>query len=205
MSTPISMPSNIGFKSSRFSLSRKTSISQSPFTGAQQVYAHSQALWTASYTLPPMKREKASEWLSFFMKLKGREGTFLAYDPDAKAPLGKITGAVTLDGAISIGDSSIDVSTTNNSKVDAFKAGDYIQIGSGADSRLYMITDDADTDSSGDTTLNIQPSIKKSATSGSSVIYNDPKCVFRLDIDDIGWDTNHCSVYGLTFSCTEAN
>ena len=204
MSTPISMPTNVGFKTSRFSLQRKTSVTTSPFTGEQQVFAHSYALWTATYTLPPMKRENASQWLSFFMKLKGKQGTFLANDPDATSPLGTITGSVTLSSSASIGDESINISTSNNSKTGAFKAGDYIQIGSGADSRLYMVTDDVNTNSSGNATVNIQPAIKKSATSGASVIYNDPKGVFRMDVDELGWDANHCSVYGLTFSCTEA-
>ena len=203
MSTPVTMPSNTGFKDSRFGIMRKTSVTQSPFSGAPQVYSHPFALWNGTYTLPPMKREKASEWIAFMMKLKGREGTFYAYDPDAKEPQGKVTTSVTLNGAIAVGDTSIDVDCSNNNLTDAFKAGDYIQIGTGSNARLYMITDDANTNSTGGATLEIQPPVKKASASGSTVVVDNPVGVFRMDSDDLGWDANHVSVFGISFSFTE--
>ena len=68
---PLTMPTSPAFTDTTFSLQRQVGINSSPFTGNQQVYEHSMALWKAVVTLPPMKRDQAGQWHSFFMKLHG--------------------------------------------------------------------------------------------------------------------------------------
>lgn len=201
---PLDHPTAPSFRQSKWSLSRKVGISESPFTGQQQVYEHDFALWTASISLPPMKREQAAAWTAFFMKLHGRRGTFTLADPDAKTARGSITGSVTLQSAISIGDFTISLATAVLSGTGVFKAGDYIQIGVAAASKLYMVVDDADSDSSGVVSVNVEPKIKTAFAAGSEVTYAPAKGIFRMDADDLGWDADHVSRYGMTFSCTEA-
>lgn len=205
LALPITIPgsSEPSFVNSSFSLKRNTSVAESPFTGNQQVQQFSYALWTASLTCPPMTRTLAGEWTAFFTKLRGREGTFLLGDPDAKAPIGNVSGTVTIDGAHSVGDIDISISCTTTSITDAFKAGDYIQIGTGANSKLHLVVSDASI-SAGSGTVTIEPPLKSNLINGTTVTYNSPKGVFRMDSADQGWSSNNVSLYGISFSCTEA-
>ena len=81
---PLTLPTTTGITRSNFNLQRVVGMSQSPFTGQQQVYEHSFALWSSTITLAPMRRATASEYQTFFMQLHGMRGTFLMGDPDAK-------------------------------------------------------------------------------------------------------------------------
>lgn len=189
----ITMPSSPGFTSSRWSMVRAVASAKSPFTGHEQIYAYDMACWQATLSLPPMKRSEAGAWQAFFMKLQGRTNTFLLGDPDGKAAQGTAT-TCTISGTISIGATSMTV-TTNGT----LKAGDYIQFGTGANSKLHLITDDK---ASGSGTLNFEPALKASA-SGSGTLSN-AKCVMRMDDNNLGWDADHVSKYGFSFSCTEA-
>lgn len=201
---PLTLPSDSGFTQSRFEIRRMTGMSTSPFTGVQQVYEHPYALWGATLTLPPLSASDAQAWKALFMQLRGRSGTFLLGDPDHREPTGAITGNVTLDGAINVGDTTISVDTVNYSVEGVFKSGDYIQIGTGADSKLYMVIGDCDTDANGKTDITVEPAIKQAAVDSATVIYNNPVGVFRMESDTTGWDSNHMKVHGITFSCQEA-
>ena len=202
ISYPLTMPSTPAFVSQQWSAIRGTGMSESPFTGGQQTVEFAYAKWKAVLSLPPMRRPQASAWTAFFAKLRGRRGTFLLGDQDAKVPqinkitAGTINGDVTLSANADIGDTILSITGTT-----AFKAGDYIQLGSASSSRLYIIVEDQ----SGGSTIQVEPKIKASATSGSTVTYNSPQGLFRMDTNELMWDTNAVSVYGISFSCTEAD
>ena len=199
---PITPPTSPAYTTQQWSLTRGVGISESPFTGVQQTVRFDYAKWKAVLTLPPMRRPVASAWTAFFAKLRGREGTFLLGDADAKIPqINKITagtmaGSVTLSSNADVGDTVLNISGTT-----AFKAGDYIQLGSASSSRLYIVVEDQ----SGGSTIQVEPKIKASATSGSTVTYNSPQGLFRMDSNELMWDTNAVSVYGISFSCTESD
>ena len=201
---PLTLPTAPAFTRSRWTLKRATAMSESPFTGQQQVFDYGYALWTATLSLPPMMREQAAEWEAFMMKLHGRKGTFLLGDPDAKTIQGGATTSATLNGAISVGDFTISINTNNANMTNLFKAGDYIQIGTAGAAKLYMIVDNATSNSSGIASVNIEPAIKTAASDGAAIDYTAAQGVFRMDTADLGWDTNEVSRYGITFSCTEA-
>lgn len=204
-SYPLSLPASPGFVQSSFSLKRAVAVATSPFTGQSQSYEYPMAIWTAQVSLPPMKRATAAEWQAFLLKLHGRRGTFLLGDPDAKLPRGAISlsATPTLNAAATAGDYTVDIAGVGNSIV-AFKAGDYIQLGSSSSSRLYMIVADATSNGSGVVTVTIEPSIRVTVSSGAAVVFQSPACSMRLDANDIGWDADNVSKYGISFSCTEA-
>ena len=103
---------------------------------------------------------------------------------------------MTLGANADIGDTVLTISGTT-----AFRAGDYIQLGSASSARLYMIVEDQ----GGGSTIQVEPKIKSAATSGSTVTYNSPQGLFRMDSNELMWDTNAVSVYGISFSCTESD
>ena len=204
---PLTMPTNVGIKSSRFSLERADSVNKSPFSGGQQVYDSGYALWKASITLPPMKRENAAVWTAFFVSLRGRYGTFFLGDPDAVNPLGgakDLTATMSASAAVTAGVDVNDIPFDGLSgNGNAFKAGDYICVGSGVDRRLYMVREDIAM-TSGAGTLKVEPDVRLNIADNDEITYKSCKGVFRMDSADLGWDTDHVSKYGITFSCTEA-
>lgn len=84
------------------------------------------------------------------------------------------------------------------------KAGDYIQLGSGASATLHQVLIDADSDGSGNVTLDIWPSIRNAPPDNSAVVVNNAKGVFRLATNVSEWSINNSSAYGITFEAVEA-
>ena len=202
---PLSLPATPAFSNSTWGMKRAVAVAESPFTGAQQVHEYDYSLWRATLTLPPMKREQAAEWQAFILKLRGRYGTFLLCDPDAKNARGAVTGTPTLTSNITVGQHEISITTENTSTDNVFKVGDYIQIGVSASAKLHMIVSTSNNSNlSGQVTVSVEPFIKQDATSGTSVIVSNPKGVFRMDSSDLGWDSDFVSKYGFSFSCAEA-
>ena len=201
---PLNHPATPAFRNSSWRLVRQNAMAESPFTGQQQVFEYDYALWTAEISLPPMIRSQAAAWEAFFMKLHGRVGTFLLGDPDAQSAQGSITGSNTLSANASVGDFTLTISTGQNSITGIFKAGDYIQLGSGASSKLHMVVDDANSNSSGIVSVQIEPKVKVAVSSSAAIVVSNPRCLMRMTSDELGWDADHVSKYGITFACTEA-
>lgn len=196
----ITMPSSPSFTQSEWGLKTSAAVSESPFTGHQQVYAYDRALWYAVLSLPPMRREQAVEWQAFLLKLRGRANTFLLGDPDATSVRGTAS-SVAVASSASVGATSISLTIGNNETINT---GSYIQLGSSANAKLYMIVDDNTASSAGAVTVTIEPKLKVAITSSTAVAISSPKGVFRMDSSDITWSADNISNYGFTFSCTEA-
>ncbi len=202
---PLSIPTNKKFKTCRFTARSVVAVSQSPFTGQQQVQKHPGQWWEVDVSLPPMERDDAEEWSSFFLKLNGREGTFLMGDPLATSPRGVGTGGPQVDGPSQTGNSLVTKGWTV-SQTGILKTGDYIQLGSGVTSKLYKVLNDADSNGSGNATLDIWPDITpdNSPVDNSAITISDTVGVFRLVSNEMPWTQNAPSVYGFTFAATEA-
>ena len=199
---PLTMPVINNPAQITLSAENVVSKSTSPFTFSEQTFVHPGQRWTASVTLPPMKRDYAEQWISFLMSLKGRQGYFLLFDPNAETIQGTVTGVVRVNGASQIG-SSLTVDGLGANRVNAFKAGDYIQLGSGATSRLHKVLTDVTADALGGATLDIWPDLRESPVNNAVVTYTTASGLFRLDSNITSWNINSMSSYGITFDCTE--
>lgn len=82
------MPSTPNFAVSRFSLVRTVGTTMSPFTAKTKTQEFDGVYWTAEVTLPPMKREQASEWQAFLLETNGQANFFKFGDPDSKTAQG---------------------------------------------------------------------------------------------------------------------
>jgi len=197
-SYPINLPSAPNFKQSSWSLMRSTSLTQSAFTGKQTVAEFPIALWRTDLELPPMKKEVAYAWQAFFLKLRGRRGTFLLGDPDHKTPRGTARdGDLTLSSQANSNDTTLSMQVASDSKT--LLAGDYIQIGD----QLLMVVDDA-VITNQSTDVNVEPFVKNVVTATSSVICENPKATMRIVDDMSTWSADHVSNYGIKFSAIEA-
>jgi hypothetical protein len=203
-SYPLTMPTSpSNFVTSEWRIIRTVAVSQSPFTYAQQVAKYTGSVWQTTVTLPPMNRADAGAWQSFLMQLNGRFGTFLLGDPDGKTIQGSATTVISVNGDHAVGafDVVVDGCTASSTE---FKKGDYVQFGSGASSKLHMIVADITSDGSGNATLQIEPSLKTALSDDDVVTYSNTKAVMRMDTNDLGWNANKVSLYGISFSCTES-
>lgn len=200
---PLALPSNRQIASVRFLSNDSIAISQSPFSGSQQVYKYSGQFWEADITLRPMTRDEAEYWISFLLKLNGAYGTFLLGDPNGRTPRGVATGSPLVMGGSQTGNQLITDGWTPNT-TGILKAGDYIQLGTGATSRLYKVLDDANADSSGVATLTIYPTLRTSPNDNDPVFINNTASVFRLTSNQATWDIKEAQIYGITFGAREA-
>ena len=201
-SYPLTLPTVTGIKTQNFGLTRTISISQSPFTNQEQVYQHQGEQWKATFTLPPMKKDSASIWLAFLMSLRGRRGTFKMGDQDRKTIQGTATETILVNGAAQTGN-AINLDGFTASRANVFLAGDYIQI----NSYLYMVSANVTADGSGEATVYVEPSLRtgiEAINDNTTVLYSNTTTVMRLDTNFTNWDSNHVSVYGISFACREA-
>ena len=172
ISYPISLPTQ-GIKQISLTMVNTTAMVASPFTGQQQVYRHQGDFWKASIHLTTMVRDTAEDWISALGSLYGRYGTMLIGDPTGATPRGTISGSPTVNGAGQTG-----TTLTVNAITGTLKAGDYIQLGTGATSRLHKVLQDV---ADGGTTLEIFPRLRESPANAAPITYTDTKGLFRLE------------------------
>jgi hypothetical protein len=192
ISYPLNTPTTIGIESIELRAVNAVAVSQSPFTYKQQVISHQGQIWSASVSIPSVRRDLAAEWKAMLVALKGSVGTFLLGDPDYVTPRGTVSGTPTLSGTA--GDSTVSVTMTGT-----LLAGDYIQLGTGSAARLHQVL----VDQSGSGNLEIWPDLR-STYSGETVIYSSPKGVFRLGNSTTSWSIDNASFYGISFEAIEA-
>ena len=203
ISFPLSLPTTAGIMRVRLVANDVVGVSQSPFTAVQQVYRYSGQFWEADITLPPMKRADAEYWISFLLKLNGPYGTFLMGDPNGATARGVATGTPLVNGAGQTGNELVtDGWTTSTTGI--LKAGDYIQLGTGATSRLYKVLDDVNSDGSGNATLTVWPDLRSAPADNAAITVSNTKTTFRLNSAQTSWDINEATIYGLTFGAREA-
>jgi len=188
---PLTLPTSIGIAEITLYANNAVAISQSPFTFQQQIIQHAGQRWTASVSIPPVRRDLAEPWNAFLLALNGPVGTFLLGDPNAKAPRGTASTA-TLTGTA--GSSSPTITMTGT-----LLAGDYIQLGSDGTSTLHKVL----VDRSGSGTLEIWPKLRSSVTD-ATVTLNNTVGRFRLSSTQQSFSIDSASIYGISFDCVEA-
>ena len=201
-SYPLTLPTATGVITQNFSLTRAVAVTTSPFTFQTQVHQHQGEFWRTVISLPPMLRANANIWLSFLLQLRGRRGTFKIGDQDAKTITGVATGTIRVNGASQTGN-QVALDGFANSTNNVFKAGDYIQIGS----YLYMVIEDVNSNGSGEANVKIEPALRSSLETindDTTVVYSNTTTIMRLDSNELGWQTDKVSKYGISFSASEA-
>jgi hypothetical protein len=187
---PLNTPTSIGIESIELRAVNSVAVSQSPFTFKQQVISHGGQKWEASVSIPVVHRDLAAPWKAMLVALKGQVGTFLLGDPDYATPRGTVSSCA-LSGTA--GQDTATVVMTGS-----LLAGDYIQLGGGASSRLHKVL----VDQTGNGNLEIWPALKNSYTS-SAVTFNSPKGVFRLSGNTTSYSINSTSLYSISFEAVE--
>lgn len=200
---PLTIPSD-RFASIRIIANDVVGISASPFTLEQQVQRHPGQAWSADIKLPPIRdRDVVEQWAAFLLSLNGREGTFLMGDPTRRTPRGAAGGTPLVKGAGQTGQ-TLAIDGCPLSTTDWLRAGDYIQLSSGSTARLHRLLTDADTNGSGEVTLDIWPGLRSSPGDNAAVTISSPQGLWRLASNERSWDVGAGMVFGFSFSAVEA-
>ena len=187
----ITLPTNIGYAGITLRAVQATVMSESPFTYAQQIVRHTGDRWEASVTIPSTQRDLAEPWVAFLLRCKGPVNTFNLGDPSGTSQRGNISG-MTITG--SSGDDSVTLGATSGT----IKAGDYFQIGTNANAKLYKALNDASNGQS----LDIFPRLRANA-SATSCDVTSPVGTFRLRGGMTEWEINNAGFFGIQFDCVE--
>jgi hypothetical protein len=190
---PLSLPTSIGIAQIELRAVNAIGLSQSPFTFAQQTVIHQGQRWEASVSIPTLRREYTAPWKAFLTALKGRRGTFLLSDPDYVSPRGTATSA-TIEGTA--GNETATITMTGT-----LLAGDYIQIGTLLNSRLYQVLEDC-SDTGVGTTISLWPALR-SSPEVEVVNLSSPSGLFRLADNQTSWAIDSSSAYSISFDCME--
>lgn len=196
ISYPLSLPNQTSIRSIDITAINAVAYSRSPFTFAGQAQTYSGQMWQADISLKPMRREDAEEWVAWLISLRGQHGTFLLSDPVSNSIRGTATAA-TISG--SAGDQTVTATVTSGSTL---LAGDFIQLGTGADATLHKVLEDYTGTGSG-ANLEIWPALRKSR-SGVSADLTSAAGLFRLASNETTYSVSQLAIYGISFGAIEA-
>jgi hypothetical protein len=215
--TLVSLPTSPGLAQLDVTMSDAVAVVSSPFVPGQtqtQVWPGADA-WSMTITLPKMARALAARWRGFMAELRGMSNVFQIGDPYCTSPLGSGNAPVNLgngSGGSSTGPVCV-TSGTNNLAMSTLLytggwipsingqllAGDYIQIGY----RLYQVCEAVNSDSSGNATISIWPSLRETPANGAALILNNTKGVFRLARNQRTWHNDMTGLMSVSFQIVE--
>lgn len=205
ISFPLTPPSAPGFAAMRFRPRSVVAASLSPFTGEQQVYVHPGQWWELDCRLGIMDRARAEPWIAMLLALNGQEGTLLLGDPNGTTPRGAATGTPVIDGAVSSMVGALPTRGWSTGVTGILKAGDWLQLGSGSTARLHRVLQDANSDGSGEATLDIWPKTRTSYSDGAAIVVTNTVGRWRLKSNASEYDLEPALLYrGLDLELIEA-
>jgi hypothetical protein len=119
-------------------------------------------------------------------------------------PSALLFGAPFVSTQAQSGASSIDVSGLQADTQGWLLAGDYIQLGTAATATLHKVLFPVDSDSSGNATIEIWPSLRRTVAQNETVFYLNTVGRFRLSENFSEWSINNSNAYQLSFDAVEA-
>ncbi len=223
---PITWPFNLEIRTRRIVPDFNEAVFEGQFSRHEQIQQHSAGQsdrWVGIWTTTQLDPAQIAEAEVTLASLRGKLGTFLAYDPDRRLPAGADDSTVLWAGDSTkfAGDSTtfagVGISPfvgtvngagqTGNTLAVTFEVvsaqvltkGDYFQI----HEQYLMLLVSPVTDGSGNVTLEFEPALRFLPDDGDLVIVINPKMIARLDEQFKGADTNEARFGVVSFSFHE--
>ncbi len=159
------------------SLSRRLAVAAavvtSPFTGTEQVQDWGGAWWEYDLQMAILHGAQARALSAFLAGMRGPVGTFLLADPSIYNPTG--VGVPLVNGAGQTGSSLV----TDGWTAPGMKAGDFFQLGSDTQTRLYQLTADV-VPAAGAATVQFVPALRTSPADNQALVIAAPQVRLRL-------------------------
>ena len=207
---PVSYPAQVptsGITSLSWTNATASLISRSPFTFQGQSQSYPGAIRYASISVGNLNREDAEDWVGFLDSLHGTKGTFLFGDPMAVTPMGTARGTALVNA---VNSNTRDVITAKNvpttgSQFGFLKRGDWIQLGTGLNSRLYKVVSNVNKYNTTGTTANIYlwPAFRITPLIDDVITFENPKGLFRRSSGTFNYSEENGCMYSLSFDCEE--
>jgi len=174
----IDVPSSPAPKQVQLECNAMVAIQTNPFSGGTgQVYQSPGGdWWTGQIALPKLTQDQIGTWNAFIAELRGRLNVFLIGDSSYQGAQGSCSGSPLVNGAQAAMATTL---VTKGWTVNAFRLllpGDYLQVGY----RLHRVLNVVNSDSTGNATISVFPSLREAVTDGETIILNQPKGLFRL-------------------------
>lgn len=199
------MPASLigaGFKAPAetiFSLEYNTAISVSPLTRKEERLELPGARWRAIFNYPPMTWDYAQNIIRECMSARGSSGTILITDPTKKTPKGTALGTGLIKGAGQTGN-SIATDGWTPSQANLFKKGDLV----GFQSEAHFVMADCSSNSTGESTITIEPPIRVSPSDNEVVLHDSVPFYMRLvDDNQLSWQISSAGNYSLRLEFVE--
>ena len=151
-------------------------------------------------SLPPLSKDNAMDVFAF---LKKQQNSFDKFD--YQYPITNICANISqtdivVNGSHSVGDNTIALSGFDNSTSNVLKAGDLIKFAN--HTKIYMVEADLTSDSSGNATVTISPSIIDTLANSEAVTVDQPNFKVYLN-SDVLYTTDASGLFSITFSLRE--
>lgn len=199
---PLTFPTALKIKSVVLSLMYVNSQSKSPYTKQRQAFPWGGEMWAIDCNMVAMIRADAEEWMSFANKLRGNYGTFLFGDPSAGTPRGTAGGTPLVMGGGQTGYELI-IDGAPLSTTDWLKKGDYYQLGTGLSSRMHKLVENANTNGSGQVTLEFVPAIITAPADNAPLVITNAKGLFHLVENSVSWSVDENGHYRYNFKAEQ--
>lgn len=198
---------NVPPRSARVVLPTIRSTTRSSYAGVAQSQNWNDGPLILEMTFPPMLRETAERLIAFKASLDLGDGRnpFLA----GIGTQGELMGAgapaairVAIDEAVLSQNLQLKGFQALQTKI--FKAGDWLQLGSGMTTRLYKNLYDVDADLLGNATLQIRPGLRLPAFVDDLVTVAPARGIWELIDPDVEWDIDVIGHGRMTLQAIEA-
>lgn len=183
--------------STSFELVTNSKTFRSPLTNSVQTSGRKGSLWKVNMSFKNLHGSERAEMQAFLTKLNGQEHRFTLHD-HSYTRRGVGTGTLTINGSGQSG-ANLVCSTTGTLIIGYVKAGDYVSF----NNELHMVTADANSDVSGNITINIAPPIRKPTINNDNIDYTSPvNGVFML-ASKSGWTNDTAGLSSFSIEAVE--
>ena len=182
-------------------ISNRPNTTAYTLSGKRSVKQFAAQYFSFSVQLPPMKQADFQAFYAFLVKQKGSFETFTFEYPLDNLGADKGETDILVNGALSIGSTTIAMDGFNASTTGVLKAGDLIKFAN--DTKIYMVTADADSNASGQADISIEPPLQDAVVDNEAVTVNKPSFKVALMQNDVLYSTDASGFFSLSFDVRE--
>lgn len=197
ISFPLASPAQFGYSAVQWGPMTNTARVKAPWTLQDVVQVFDGAMWQGTLQVLPQTGAEARGLAAWVTSLQGARGTFLLGDPGAPAPLGSAAtapGSPVVDGAGQTG-AQLALRGLPANAAGYLLEGDYLQLGTAGEARLYMALAQVDADGAGKATVKIWPKLRTSPGDGAAVVVDGAEGVFALASPFTPWSERRGLIY----------
>lgn len=197
----ITLPEGLPISRMSWNQQRMAMGFSSPF-GSQTVEG-SPPVWAVSVVFDRMMESESGLLKSVLLRLKGPTNQLALWDVARPVPVGTARGNWTLSGPHAQGATLLSLSAGPDQVGKTLVPGDWIGIGSGLQQQLVMVTIGGTASGSGILPVTVEAPLKYAFPSGTPLVWDKPKALFRMQNDRLGWDYEKAFASGFALDLLE--